>query len=121
MSLKRISAVLFAVGGALGCTTYPTYRPVALDCTLDNGYVLDPVDMTTAFTYGDPTPGAAATAAVTMIPDGPRCTSTSALQILTHRFNDWGSAVSFYGFHAPVPVTLRDASAYEVLSFCSRR
>ena len=54
MSLKRISAVLFAVGGALGCTTYPTYRPVALDCTLDNGYVLDPVDMTTAFTYGDP-------------------------------------------------------------------
>jgi hypothetical protein len=120
MSLKRISAVLFAVGGALGCSTYSTYRPVALDCTLDNGYVLDPIDMTTAFTYGDPTPGALATATVTMLPDGARCTSMSALQITTHRFNDWGAAVSFYGFHAAAPVTFRDASASEGLAFWAR-
>jgi len=126
MSLKRISAVLFALGSALGCSTYSTYRPVTLDCTVDSAFELDPIDMGTAFSYGDPTPGAypgptgTPPPTVTMLPDGPRCTSTSALEIILRGYKDWGSAVAFYGFHAPLPVTFRDASASEGLSFWAR-
>lgn len=121
MSLKRISgAVLFVLGGALGCTAYPTIKPsAALDCSLDTGYDLDPVDLSTAFGYGDTTPGAAMTAAFTTLPDGARCSSTSALLITTHHYNDWGAAAGFYGFHATTAPS-RDESAYQGMSFWAR-
>lgn len=121
MSKTCISgAAIFALGGALGCTAYPTYKPpLSLDCSVDSAYELDPIDLSTAISYGDPTPGAAVSAALTMLPDGARCGNASALQITTHRFNDWGAAASFYGFHATT-VTSRDESAYEGMSFWAR-
>jgi hypothetical protein len=128
MISRRISGfVLFALCGAAGCSTYSTYRPVSIDCTADSGYDLDPVDMSSAFTYGDTTTGAVITAAVTPLPDNPRCANASALLITAHRFNDWGAATGFYAFGPADPTDptmakrlTRNESAYTGVSFWAR-
>lgn len=120
MSRERsvLAALFLAWGGALGCSSYATIKTVPIDCAAEDPYQIDPVDMTTAFSYGDPTPGSAITAAVTMLPDGARCGATSALLVAARHFNDWGAAAGFYGFL--VNGNPRDESSAEGMAFWAR-
>jgi hypothetical protein len=128
MSLKRNSGVVvwtwaagvfLFMGGALGCTAYPTLKDMPLDCSADSGYELQTIDnyemvgAANLWDSGDTTT-ANVSVAVESLTDGTRCGSTAALVIRSVHNNDWGSLFGFNNFGP------RDESAYEGLSFWAR-
>lgn len=114
-----------ALGGAIGCTAYPTYKPVPpIDCTVEAQYDFNIATAPTDFTFEmvgasvgwtamDPTAGSSMIGAVEALTDGARCGSTAALVLRASNNNDWGSLFGFNNFG-------RDASEYEGLSFWAR-
>jgi len=120
-------AVAASVAGVCGCTAYSSINSASLDCTAHDSYVydfVDPMNMSTAFSYGDTTTGATNSAAMAMVPaDAPPCFDPPAVHIQMHHNNDWGSAAGFYGF-APMDQAMnklpRKESAYEGLAFWAR-
>jgi hypothetical protein len=131
MKLERTFAtVMFlALGGAIGCTAYPTLKTIPVNCDVEAAYNLsvidayDTVGMAGFWTAAD-TAGAAAVPTPAPVPyvvskvepigDGARCGSTAALVIRSERNNDWGS---LFGINIGAP---RDESAYEGLAFWAR-
>jgi hypothetical protein len=116
--------VCVGLGGAIGCTAYPTLKVAApLDCSVEDQYefqspmidTFEPGENLTWFSSGDP--NFMPTVAVEPITDGTRCGSTGALVYRTAHNNDWGSLIGDYGFPGP---TGRDGSMYEGLSFWAR-
>jgi hypothetical protein len=118
--------VALSFSGALGCTAYPTYKPVPTGCTVMDastsiaaGYEFGSIDSfegaTTPPFYpsGDPTPGASVTLSLGTPPDGAPCGSATAMEIQSFGFNDWGSLIGYSNFGP------RDGSGYEGVSFWS--
>ena len=118
--------VALGLSGALGCTAYPTYKPVPTGCTamdastsIAAAYEFKTIDnfegetMSPFYTSGDATPGAAVTLSLGTPPDGAPCGSATGLEIQSYGFTDWGSLIGFSNFGP------RDASAYEGISFWS--
>jgi hypothetical protein len=156
MSLKRNlpvrlpHAVGVAVAGALvigfglmfACSTYPTYKGLSTDCTIENSYVFyDPTTdpqkaalrldnfvnwyVSTDYTpdagvsTGDAATNAVAFAALSVIdpiPDGAVCGATSAGVILFSHNNDWGGLFGPWDFGT----TSVDASAFDGIAFWAR-
>ena len=131
MKVERTSAtvIVLALGGALGCTAYPTLKSVPVSCGAEAAYELQVVDAfdtvgtagfwTSADTAGaaivpTPAPVPYVVSKVEAISDAPRCGSTAALVIRSERNNDWGSLA---GIDIKAP---RDESVYEGLSFWAR-
>jgi len=122
--------VALGLSGALGCTAYPTYKPVPTGCTaldastsIAAGYEFRSIDNFEGeagppprypfYTSGDATPGAAVTLSLGTPPDGAPCGSATGLDLQSYGFTDWGSLIGFSNFGP------RDASAYEGISFWS--
>jgi hypothetical protein len=123
-----LAFVPLAFAGTLGCTAYPTYKPVPTGCTvldastsLAEAYEFQSIDSFEGeaapnfpfYSAGDPTPGAAVTQSLAAPPDGAPCGSATALEIQSSGFNDWGSLLGYNNFGP------RDASAFEGVSFWS--
>jgi hypothetical protein len=115
-------ALPLMLGGAAGCTTYSTLKPaVAVDCSVENAYdlkVIDAFDMPGAaplWTSVDCAQlGATMTVGEVAMPDGPRCGSTTALEIKAAHNNVWGSLGGYNNFGP------QDASAYQGIAFWAR-
>ena len=128
--------VLLGLGGAFGCSAYPTLRDVAIDCKVDTepytAYEFDPNTVVPDVVCdGDSTPDAFPTGHYTQnvepIEGNGRCESTQSLVIRVSHHNDWGINCSFNSFadHIVNPdgswmYTPRDESAWEGLSFWAR-
>jgi hypothetical protein len=120
--MRRTSLLFLAVGGAVGCTPYPTLKaPVPADCSAEDAYDVVPIDRfemaggpSPGWTSFDMTPGATTTATIEALTDGARCGSTAALLIAASGNNDWGSLFGFNNFGP------RDASAFQGMSFWAR-
>lgn len=120
---SRGARLLVCAGGVLscvlGCSTYPTLKPVVIDCTADSGDDFlqidnfDTVGGMPFYTASDMT-SAAPTATVETFPDGMRCNSNVGMVLRSSAHNDWGSLFGFSNFGP------RDASAYEGVSFWAR-
>ncbi len=124
------AALLAFVGAGVGCTAYATNKNLPVDCTVQNAYDLDKLDMTeftmawsshdsttdAGWTPGDagPPPNGILTKVVP-IPDGAICGDTTALHVASDNYyNDWGSVFGFYGFGKKIETTR------EGLSFWAR-
>ncbi len=113
----RGGVLLAALGSSLGCTAYGTFKDLPVDCSVTGAYQFLSVDnfegemQAGFFTSTDPTPGASVVLNLGTPPDGPRCGSMTALEILSSGNNDWGSLIGYNNFGP------RDASAYEGVSF----
>jgi hypothetical protein len=105
-----------ALGATAGCTAYSTIKSVPLDCSAENAYDIDNIDaeFSMAWTSADGSPGAAISAAVAAIPDGPRCGDTTALVATSNNCNDRGSLFGFYAFGK------KNESTKEGVSFWAR-
>jgi hypothetical protein len=142
MSLKRISraqlsrsvwtcgpacVLLLGLGGAVGCSAYPTFKEVPINCSVEAEYEFDtnnPVALD-AWCSGDTTPDASATASAAELTNGDSpCGSTSALVFRATHNNDWGSTCGFNNFgkydDSTKLTSPRDESAYDGLSFWAR-
>lgn len=119
---SRSSVFALILCGSLGCSAYPTIKNVPVDCSVTNAYDFAFIDQfdgesqANLYASGDTTPGAAGmtTATLGMPPDGPRCGSSTALELKAAGNDDWGS-VSGYNNFGP-----RDASGYQGFSFWAR-
>ncbi|HJX54346.1 MAG TPA: hypothetical protein VJ801_16385 [Polyangia bacterium] len=146
MSLKRVSraqlprstgpacVLLFGLGGAFGCSAYPTFRDVPINCKVDTepytAYEFDPNTVPPeARCDRDSTPDAGQIAAqVELIEGGGRCDSHQALVLRVSHNNDWGANCQFTSFvtdHLTNPdgswqYFPRDESPWEGLSFWAR-
>lgn len=115
-SRARKGALLLGLAGSLGCSTYETWKDVEPDCSAADAYDFKVVsDFETSdpqwWPSPDSTPGAYANIAVTTIPEGPLCgSSSSALVLSAGGNNDWGCVFGPNAF-------IQDASQYEGLSF----
>ena len=115
--LARAAAVALALGSALGCTAYATYKPpVPPDCSLMNAYDIDNIDaeLTMAWSSKDNTPDGSISTDAGTLPDGPLCGDGNVLVVKGSHANDWGSLFGFYGFGR------KDESTREGLSFWAR-
>jgi hypothetical protein len=109
---------------AMGCSAYPTYRPVPPpDCEVEKQYEqlvhadqsFEMVgDTGRGWTATDMSPGSVMSGIVQAIPGGPRCGSTAALVITAANNNEWGSLFGMNNFGK------KDATGYEGLSFWAR-
>jgi hypothetical protein len=109
-----------AVCGAIGCSTYSTYKDVPLDCTVDTEFDFDYIDTfdtvggsAPGWTAADGTAGASITGTVETVGDGARCGNTAALVIRAAGNKDWGA---LFGFNN----VMRNEAAYEGMSFWAR-
>lgn len=135
-------ALLTAVGLMFACSTYPTFKGLATDCTVENSYQFyDPVtdrqkaalaldNFANWYASADYVPdagaltGDAALASVAFaqvtpvdpIPDGAVCGATSAGVIRFSHNNDWGGLFGPWDF-GTTPV---DASDWDGISFWAR-
>jgi len=142
MSLKRMSraqlprlarpacVLLLGLGGAVGCSAYPTLKDEPINCSADSDYEFDPNTVSTDMRCDrDSTPDSGQNApTVNLIEGGGRCGSTQALEITLVHNNDWGAHCPFTSFiinhgtsDAGATISLpRDESAWEGLSFWAR-
>ncbi len=117
VTLACAAAVALSLGSALGCTAYSTYKPVAIDCSLEGAYDIDSIDAEFSMPWASPDQmngGATMTAGLETIPDGPFCGDTSAFAVHGNNNNDWGSLAGFFAFGK------KDESSREGLSFWAR-
>ena len=115
--LARAAAVALALGSALGCTAYATYKPpVPPDCSVMNAYDIDTIDaeFMMAWSSKDGTPDASMSTDAGTLADGPLCGDTNVLVVNANHNNDWGSLFGFYAFGR------KDESTREGLSFWAR-
>ncbi|MGA7741891.1 MAG: hypothetical protein ABSF35_09480 [Polyangia bacterium] len=119
MSLKRTSRaqllLLLGLGGAVGCSAYPTFPDASSNCSVDDQYDFDPNPPTITFAcYFDSTPDASAGATVVTLDGNGLCGNQSAQVLTSSHCNDWGSTCNGSTFGP------RDESAYQGLSFWAR-
>jgi hypothetical protein len=128
--------LLLGLGGAVGCSAYPTFRDVPINCSVDKQYEFDPNTVSTTVSGdvvcdGDSTPDAFPTGhypqLVEPIEGNGRCDSTRSMVIRSSHHNDWGINCNFDSFtdHTVNPdgswkYIPRDESAWEGLSFWAR-
>lgn len=125
LSLALVSAAgvasILALGGIFSCSTYPTYKEVPPDCTVEAGYEFAPFeDFSSAETQwwssADESPGLA-TVANTSMPD--MCGSTSAGVFTVSDNYDWGCVFGMWAFNVAKDKG-RDASQWDGISFWAR-
>ena len=127
-----VSALVLGLGGALGCSSpYPTFKSVPIDCTADSGYDFAYLPGMTNLPVNNPPSGSGswwgagdtpppdggtsrAYSTIEEIPDGGRCSSTTADVLHSSYYNDWGSLFGYNNLSAT------GAEAYEGLSFWAR-
>jgi hypothetical protein len=114
--------LLLGLGAAVGCSAYPTFKEVPINCSAEDQYEFDPNAVSTSVScYGDPYTADASQSVAGG--DGP-CGSKSALVLRTSHYNDWGSGCNFYSFAAYDNATTksipRDEHTWEGLSFWAR-
>jgi hypothetical protein len=103
------------------CSSSIDPRVLEVDCSQNDPYTfqvlqaMEPDMMLTWFPFGDETPGATNTIALTPIPEG-RCESSTALVLSTSGYTDWGAGFGDY----QMPMMPADASEYEGVSFWAR-
>src|SRR5579863_7141328 len=117
LRVARAGAVALALGSALGCTAYATYKPpVPPDCSVMNVYDIDTIDtvLTMAWSSKDNTPDGSVSTDAGTFPDGPLCGDGNVLVVKSNHDNDWGSLFGFYAFGK------KDESTREGLSFWAR-
>ncbi|HSY39320.1 MAG TPA: hypothetical protein VLA79_07320, partial [Polyangia bacterium] len=115
--LARAAAVALALGSALGCTAYATYKPpVPPDCSVMNAYDIENIDseFMMAWNSKDGTPGGSMSTDAGTNPEGPLCGDANVLVVKGDHNNDWGSLFGFYAFGK------KDESTREGLSFWAR-
>src|ERR1700690_1146781 len=122
--------LLLGLGGAVGCSAYPTLRDAPSNCSADSDYEFDPNTVSTDMRCDrDSTPDSGQSPpGPVLIEGGGRCGSTQALEISLVHNNDWGAHCPFISFRTNygttdggVSITLpRDESAWEGLSFWAR-
>jgi len=118
----RAGALAVALGGLLGCTAYPTYKPAPVNCSVETLYDFETIDVfdtpstlsSPMWTAPDCTVGSVMSAFEAALPDGDRCGSTAAMEIKASHDNDWGSLAGYSNFGP------RDGSRYEGISFWAR-
>jgi hypothetical protein len=142
MSLKRMSraqlprlarpacVLLLGLGGAVGCSAYPTLKDEPINCSADSDYEFDPNTVSTDMRCDrDSTPDSGQSLpSPVLIEGGGRCGSNQALEISLVHNNDWGAHCPFTSFRTNyvttdggVSISLpRDESAWEGLSFWAR-
>jgi hypothetical protein len=141
MSLKRTSraqlvgpacVLLLGLGGAVGCSAYPTFKDAPINCLADKQYEFDPNTVSADVVCdGDSTPDAFPTGhyqqLVEPIEGSGRCDSTTSLVIRSSHHNDWGINCNFNSFadhnvnsDGSWQYIPRDESAWEGLSFWAR-
>jgi hypothetical protein len=122
--------LLLGLGGAVGCSAYPSLRDEPINCSADSDYEFDPSTVSTNMRCDrDSTPDCGQSAP-TLVPieGGGRCGSNAALEISLVHNNDWGAHCPFINFivnygtsDAGTSTSLpRDESAWEGLSFWAR-
>lgn len=114
-----VRLLVLALGGAAACSTYPTLKPVAVDCAAEDPYefqLFEPYEMVgVGNLWMSPEPPLAnLSVAVEAIPEGQRCGSSAALVLRSMNANDWGALFGVNNFGP------RDESAYEGVSFWAR-
>jgi hypothetical protein len=103
--------LLLGLGGAVGCSAYPTLKDVSINCSVENQYDFDPSPPSITFAcYGDSTPDASAGVGV----GGGVCGGPSAQVLISSHNDDWGSTCNGSSF-GPL-----DRSSYDGLSFWAR-
>ena len=129
MSLKRISraplrspagpacVLLLGLGGAVGCSAYPTFKDAPINCSVEDQYDFDPNTVSAyARCDGDSTPDSSpSTQSTETIEGGGRCGSKESLVLRSSHHNDWGTNCQLTSFNGP-----RDESPWEGLSFWAR-
>jgi hypothetical protein len=142
MSLKRTSraqlvgpacVLLLGLGGAVGCSAYPTFKDAPINCSVDKQYEFDPNTVSTDVVCdADSTPDAFPighddTDKVRPIEGNGRCESTESVVIRSSHHNDWGINCNFNSFadhtvnsDGSWQYVPRDESAWEGLSFWAR-
>lgn len=120
------------LGGGLACSTYSTYKDVAIDCTADQGYQLRFISNGASTPTDDPVTGngnwwsagdtlppdggtSNAFSTVESIENGGRCGSKTADVLHSSGFTDWGSLFGYNTLHVPAP-----GDYYDGLSFWAR-
>ena len=122
--LAYVGLPLLALGSAVGCTPYATFKPGPTSCAPQDGststeaaYEFRDIDTfegetsSNFFASSDDTPNSLMTLTLGTPPIGAPCGSTSALDIQSTGSYDWGSLTGYSNFGP------RDGSAYEGLSF----
>jgi hypothetical protein len=134
MSLKPASraqlvgpacVLLLGLGGAVGCSAYPTFKDTTINCSVEDQYDFDPNPVSPAGRCdGDSTPDASASVNSETIEGKGRCGSTQALVFRSSHHNDWGTNCQFTSFNSydqSTSTTIpRNESAWEGLSFWAR-
>jgi hypothetical protein len=123
-------ALLLGLGGAVGCSAYPTLRDEPINCSADSDYEFDPNTVSTDMRCDrDSTPDSGQSPpSLAVIEGGGRCGSNQALEISLVHNNDWGAHCPFISFiidhitsDAGASLSIpRDESAWEGLSFWAR-
>jgi hypothetical protein len=122
--------LLLGLGGAVGCSAYPTLRDEPINCSADSDYEFDSNTVSTDMRCDrDSTPDSGQSPPIPApIEGGGRCGSNQALEISLVHNNDWGAHCPFTSFRTNyvttdggVSISLpRDESAWEGLSFWAR-
>jgi hypothetical protein len=107
----------------MACSSGIPARTLEVDCSVNDDYEflsLQPMEGATApwFAFGDATPGGQSLVELRQIPEGPRCTSTTALVLTVRGHTDWGAG--FGEYQTAMDLAGVDASDYEGISFWAR-
>jgi len=122
MTRWRLLEVSFALGLA-ACGGVAPAESLVVDCSINDDYEflsLQPMEGDTSswFAFGDETPNAETVVALSPIPEGERCGSTTALVLTARGHNDWGAG--FGEYQTAMDLDGVDASEYEGISFWAR-
>jgi len=111
--------LLLGLGGAIGCSSYPTFKDVPINCTANEAeYELDSNSVPlSAWCSGDPTPkpldGGPAVETPTLTGEA-LCGTTQAMVMHSSLDYDWGSLCGWNGIGTP------DHSTYEGMAFWAK-
>ena len=103
--------LLLGLGGAVGCSAYPTFKDAPINCSVEDEYDFDPNPPSMTFScYGDSTPDSS----VGVGAGGGVCGGQPAIVLRSSHNDDWGSTCNGSSF-GPL-----DRSSYEGVSFWAR-
>ena len=114
--------LILGLGGSAGCDKYSTFKDVPVECSVEDGYELQPVD--SFETIKSPADwwsssdnlvlDGGTNSDVEAISGGSRCDSTAALVLRSSGANDWGAMFGFNNFGP------RDEHLFEGMAFWAR-
>jgi hypothetical protein len=138
-------ATLLGMSGLLVCSSYPTYKDVPTDCTVDDGYEFQTIDDFSKDNFWFVAPDYVSDAAVpppdaektiaggggskyvasqsvslATIPDGPMCGNATAGVFRASHNNDWGGLFGMWSFSDTTTDNRQNASQYQGISFWAR-